>query len=496
MNTRPGPRARRGRKGRFGLMGFYNRDAYKWWVLFTASLGAIGVSLDSSILVVCLPTFARVFHTDSALMGWVNVAYLTMNQSLGLTLARIGDAKGRKRVYMAGLAFYTAGIAACALAQGPYQLIIARAIQGVGASTGWALTMAIVVAVFPGTERGKALGILAGAYSLGLVAGPVLGGLILDLLGWRAVFYLRVPVALLALVMAAVVIREQKGEEKEFRLDVAGAASLFGCLSALMLFLSLSGRWGMGSPPVLGLAATTVLFLALFILAERRAVQPIMDIGLFRKRLFSAAIASGGLQTASTATGIFLIPFYLSALGYSGALVGLFIAILAVPVMVLSPISGRISDRIGSTFLAAFGMAVIFAALLFLGRLGPAPSYFAIGAIVVVLGSGMGIFQPPNNSAVMGSVPKEMLGTASAVVMTVRNIGSSSAMAMAGALFSSYEAQHLARLSATIKDTRAAARLAASASLHDTLVIALVIAAIGCLTSLVRGRGSRKAAGA
>jgi EmrB/QacA subfamily drug resistance transporter len=473
-------------------MTFYKKDAYKWWVLFTASLGAISVSLDSSILIVCLPTLAKVFHTDSSVIGWVNIAYLTMSQSLGLTLARIGDAKGRKRVYMTGLAFYTVGIAACALAQGPYQLILARVVQGIGAATGWSLTMAIVVAVFPGAERGKGLGILAGAYSFGLVAGPVLGGLILDLLGWRAVFYVRVPVALAALVMAAVVIREQETEGGEFHLDVAGATSLFGCLSALMLFLNLAGRWGIKNLPVLGLAAVVILFFILFIIIEKGAIQPIMDLSLFRKRLFAAAIAAGGLQTAATATGIFLIPFYLSGLGYSGALVGLFIAILAVPVMVISPISGRVSDKIGSTFLSAFGMAVIFIALLLLGRLGPEPSYFGIGAVVVLLGSGMGIFQPPNNSAVMGSVPREVLATASAVVTTVRNIGSSSAIAVTSALFSSYESYHLHRLAEAVKDVRAAARLAAAASAHDTVMIALGVGAIGFFICLVRGPAGKK----
>lgn len=473
-------------------MVFHSKDAYKWWVLFTASLGAISVSLDSSILIVCLPTLARVFHTDSAVIGWVNIAYLTMSQSLGLTLARIGDAKGRKRVYMAGLAFYTVGIAACALAQGPYQLILARAVQGVGAATGWTLTMAIVVAVFPGSERGRGLGILAGAYSFGLVAGPVLGGLILDLVDWRAVFYLRVPIALLALVMAAVVIREQKSEDREFHLDVGGAISLFCSLSALMLFLNFAGRWGITSIPVLTFAAVAALSFLLFIHIEKSAVQPIMDINLFRKRLFTAAVASGGFQTASAATGIFLTPFYLTGIGYSGAVVGIFVAILAVPVMIFSPISGRLSDKIGSTFLAAFGMAVIFAALLLLARLGPAPSYVAIGTMVVLLGSGMGIFQPPNNSAVMGSVPKEMLATASAVVVTVRNLGSASAIAMASALFGSYQTYHLNRLSTVVKDLGWAKRLATTASVQDTLVFALAIGAIGFLACLVRGPSKRK----
>ncbi len=382
-----------------GKMVFYEKDVYKWWVLFTASLGAISVSLDSSILVVCLPTLARVFHTDSAVIGWVNIAYLTMNQSLGLTLARIGDAKGRKRVYMTGLAFYTIGIAACALAQGPYQLILARAIQGVGAATGWSLTMAIVVAVFPATERGKALGILAGAYSFGLVAGPVLGGLILDLLGWRAVFYLRVPVALLALIMAAVVIREQKSEETR-----VSPRCRRGCESLRLSFSphALSQPRGkMGHREhVRARPGSHHHTLSAPLHPRRKKCRPAHHgHKAFQETTFHRRHCERGTPDGLDGNRNFPYPFlFVGILGFSAALVGLFIAILAVPVMVISPISGRVSDRIGSTFLAALGMAVILTALLFLGRLGPAPSYFEIGTVVSFWAQAWEYFSPPTTA--------------------------------------------------------------------------------------------------
>jgi EmrB/QacA subfamily drug resistance transporter len=472
-----------------------DHNSYKWWVLFTVSLGAISVSLDSSVLIVCLPELAKVFHTDSSVIGWVNIAYLTTSQSLGLILAKIGDAKGRKKVYMAGLAFYIVGILACALAQGPVQLILARAIQGVGAATGWTLTMAIAVAVFPPEERGKALGILAGGYSVGLVVGPVVGGLILDALGWRAIFWVRAPIVLAAFLMAWMIIKEQASGVKEFRLDLGGATTLFGLLSSLMFFFNYAGRWGVGNPWVLTLGALSAAFFVAFLLIERRIAQPIIDLGLFKKRLFTAAVFSGGLQTFSTSTAIFLIPFYLSgALGYSSSVVGLFVALLATPVLIVSPISGKLSDRIGSRLLAALGMAILFVAFFGLSHLGIAPAFWQLAGSVALVGTGMAIFQPPNNSAVMGSVSKDTLGTASAVVSTVKNMGSSTAVALGGATFSSSQAFHvdrLTRVATGLTDPVVLKKLAAAASFHDTLVIAMVGSAAAVITSLVRGPRER-----
>jgi EmrB/QacA subfamily drug resistance transporter len=468
----------------------HDSHRYKWWVLFAVSLGSVSVSLDSSILIVCLPLLTRVFHTDPSVIGWVNIAYLTTSQSLGLILAKIGDARGRKAVYMTGLGFYTVGILACAVAQGPLQLIIARTVQGVGAATGWTLTMAIAVAVFPNEERGKALGILAGAYSLGLVVGPVVGGLILDAFGWRAVFWLRAPLALAALFMAAVVIKEQKSEETVFRLDIRGAVSLFGFITCLMFFLNFAGRQGFRQPLVQFLGLLSAAFLVLLLLSERRAYQPIVDLSLFRSRLFSAAILSSGLQTAATGTAIFLIPFYLSlALGYSSSAVGMFVALIALPIVVLSPISGKLSDKIGSRFLAALGIAVLFVAFLLLSRLGPTPSYPRLIGAIALVGTGMAIFQSPNNSAVMGSASRGALGTASALVSTVRNIGSSSAIALAGSAFTVSMSRHIERLLGSGVDTVTLKRIAAAASFRDTLFMAMIISLIALFASLVRGPG-------
>lgn len=472
---------------------FYEKDAYKWWVLFTVSLGGISVALDSSILIVCYPALAKVFNTDSSVIGWINVAYLTMSQSLGVTLAKVGDIKGRKKVYLLGLTFYGAGMVACALSQNPVQLIISRAVQGVGAATGWSLTTAIAVAVFPAAERGRALGILTGIYSVGLTVGPVLGGLILDLLGWRAVFYTRLPLVLAALVMGWTIIKEQAERTDGFRFDIRGALSLLACLSSFMLFLSFGGKLGFGTPWVMVAGTLAALLLVLFLFIEAGAAQPIVDLTLFKRRLFSAAVLSGGLQNAASAVAIFTMPFYLSrALGYSASAVGIFLAVLAVPLVVVSPVSGRLSDRIGSRFLAVFGMGVVLAALLLLRQLGSNPAYLETMVAVILLGTGMAIFQSPNNSALMGAAPRDKLGIASAILSTVRNIGSSSAIAVASSVYSVYEAHHLERLSKIGRDVQTAKIIASTLGFQDTLVIGIAIGLAGILTSSIRGAGQKK----
>jgi EmrB/QacA subfamily drug resistance transporter len=446
------------------------------------------VSLDNSILATCLPRLANVFHTDSSVIAWVNLAYLVMSQSLMLTLGKIGDTKGRKKVFIIGLTLYLAGLTACALSQNVEQLIASRAIQGIGASTGHSLSMAIAVAVFPADERGRTLGILASVYSIGLIAGPVLGGVLLDFLGWRAVFYLRVPLALTAIIMAWKIIKEQKSAEENLKFDIAGSVSLFGFLSSFLLFLTFGGKQGFTTPSVFLSGCLATILLVLFLVSEKKAPQPIIELSFFKKRLFTLATITAGLQSTGASFVIFLIPFFLmEGLGSSGSIVGIFMALSAVPLMVLAPVSGRLSDKIGFTFLSTLGVCVFSAALFLLSRLGEHPTYLGIGIRVTLFGIGMSIFMPPNNSAILGSVPRDKLGTASSIVMMTRQIGMSNGIAVAGALFSSRQTYLLDRFSHMGIDLLTAKKMASITGFQDIVLVGCVIASIGILTSLVRG---------
>jgi EmrB/QacA subfamily drug resistance transporter len=455
-------------------------------------IGSLSVALDNSILTAAMPRLAAVFHTDSSVISWVNLVYYITSQSLMLTLARIGDAKGRKRVFMTGLAFYGFGLLGCSVAQSAAQLIAARAIQGVGAATGYSLSMAIAVAVFPAGERGRALGILQGSNAVGLVLGPVIGGLILDLLGWRAVFFTRAPFALAGFLMAWLIVEEQKGTEESFRLDVAGSIGLFGFLSTLLLFLSFGGTRGFSDPPVLILGGAAFLLFASFFFAELKAPQPVIKLGLFKRRHFTAAASTGMLNGAAAAMMLFLVPFYLmQGLGFSGSVVGLCMALVAAPLLLITPFSGRLSDKIGSTFLCTAGMAMCCAGLLILNRFSAHPSVWSIATGIGLVGTGTAIFLPPNNSAVIGSVPRDMLGLASGVAIATRQVGVSSGIAVAGALFGNYQAHHLAGLVGSGIDMGAAKRLASIAGFGEAIIVGAAFAGLGVLTSLVRTSGRK-----
>lgn len=450
-------------------------------------------SLDASILYTSLPRLAAVFHTKSSTVGWLNIVFYIVNLSLTLTLAKIGDALGRKRVLLIGLVFYTCGLAWASMSFSMAQLIAARALQGVGGATAFSLGTAITVAVFPPDQRGKAVGILAGASSAGLIVGPVAGGFLLDLLDWRAVFYARVPIILACIIAIWVIVEEQKQRGKKFTFDIMGSVTLFLWLSPFLLYLSMAGRWGFLTLRNLPLAFCAVLFFIVFIVAERRASEPIVELDLFKKRLFATATASATVVAIGTSSTAFLVPFYLlKGLGFPSSAIGGYMAVLAVPSLLFSPLSGRLSDRFGSRGISTLGVIVVCVSLILLSRLGEKPAPFAIGLAVALTGAGIGIFHPPNNSALIGAVSKEMLGIASAIAMMARNVGTCVTLALAGAVFDIRESRHLLSLLNAGTDPSAAKALAAVAGFHDTFMVLLPIAAIGIVTSLIRGRTEKE----
>jgi EmrB/QacA subfamily drug resistance transporter len=463
-------------------------DSYRWWVLATVSTSMLMVGLDLSILAASLPHLARVFHTDSSVIGWVNILYFIVSLSLTLTLAKVGDALGRKKIFLTGLGIYCVGLTVASLSQSVGQLLIARAIQGSGGAMTVALATAITVAAFPPEERGKVVGILTGVSSVGLVAGPMVGGFLLDLLSWRGIFYTRVPVLLACLLLSWRIIKEPTdGKRLAFRLDIWGSLALFGWLSAFLLYLGLGRKIGFLSVRGIALAASAVVCFVLFILIEKRAFSPIVDLRLFKKPVFSASIVSSMATTVGSSSAAFLFPFYLmNGLGFSGSGVGSYMALLAIPAVILSPLAGRASDRIGSRALSTAGVAIGCIGVFALSRLGPAPTGLSIAIALFIAGSGMGIFHPPNTSALIGTVSKDMLGVASAMAMMARNVGTSVAVALSGTIFSLYESRHLASLQRSGTETALAKRLASVGGFHDALIIALFVAMIGIITSLIK----------
>jgi len=462
---------------------------YKWLALLTVAIGTFMGTLDASIVNISFPRLTQVFETEPSVVMWVSVAYLLVSVGLMLTLGRIGDTFGRKRVYILGFTVFTLGLVLCSLSQSIVQLILARVVQAIGSAMTVALSTAIVTAVFPNEERGKALGILGGVVSSGLLSGPVLGGLILDALDWSAIFYVRVPVGIIGVIMALILLKEQREAETGMKFDLGGAATLFGGLSCLLLFFNFGGRLGFTSPLAIILVASAVVLLALFIVFERRAPQPIVDLNLFRNQLFAAGNISLIIMFVAISANTFLMPFFLiDGLGHSASRTGLIFATISFTALIVGPVSGWLSDKVGSRILCTVGIALICTALFLLSRLTAESSEVDVIIRLVIQGIGSGMFSSPNNSSIMGSVPRDKLSTGSAMIATVRQIGMSCGIAIAGTIFTSREAFHATRFSLENLSQATVQRLSLISGFQDTLLFAAIACSIGIFTSLARGK--------
>ena len=464
------------------------KSTYKWLALLTLSIGTFMSTLDASIVNISLPELTEVFDTEPSVVLWVTVAYLLVSVGLMLSIGKLGDLFGRKRVYVSGLAIFTVGLILCALSQSVVQLILARVVQAVGSAMVIALGNAIITAVFPAEERGKALGLISAVVSAGLLSGPVIGGLLLDALDWRAIFYVRIPVGIIGLVMSWLWLREQKDEEATARFDWGGSVSFFGGLSCLLLCINFGGRMGFTSIPVLSLAAGAVVLLTSFFVFERKVTQPILALGLFRNRSFATSLTTMLIMFIAVAANMLLMPFYLlNGIGRTASQAGLLLAATSATSLLVGPVSGWFSDKIGSRILCTTGMALISTALFLMARLNINSSTFDILLRLIILGLGLGMFSSPNNSAVMGSVPRQNLSTASAMIATTRQIGMSCGIAIAGAMFTARELFHSTALAGEALAPGMLERLSLVSAYQDSFTYAAFFCIIGIFVSLVRG---------
>ncbi len=311
---------------------------YKWIAMSVVAVGTFMNTLDAGAIRIALPHLGHVFQVGPDTVVWVWLIWLLMGTGLMLTMGRVGDAFGRKRLYIFGLVIFSLGLGLCSLAQGLIQLVMFRLIQAVGAAMTISTGNAIVTASFPPEERGKALGIIGAVVGAGLLSGPVLGGFLLDLLGWRSIFYFRLPFGIIGAAMAWVLLKEQPSPKRGEKFDLLGAATLFFMLACLLLAVNRVQSLGWNSPLVVGLGVTGVLLLFFFLIVEMKAAQPVLDLRLFQRRLFSAASASHVFLYMSTAAVNFLMPFYLiEGLGFSASKSGLLLVTIPAIILVMSP---------------------------------------------------------------------------------------------------------------------------------------------------------------
>lgn len=451
----------------------------KWFVMAATGMSIFLATVDGSIVNIALPTIAQDLNADFATIEWVVLSYLLTMATLLLSMGRLADMRGKKSIFTAGLALFTLGSVLCAFAPSVYWLIGSRMAQAVGGAMMLALGTAIVTESFPPNERGRALGITGTIVSLGSITGPTLGGLIISVLSWHWIFLVNLPVGILAVFMAFRYIPALKPRGGQ-HFDFAGAGALFVSLLSFLLALTLGQGVGFTSLLILALFALTLAGAVAFITIERRVEQPMIDLRMFKNALFSVNLVTG-LITFLAASGVFLLmPFYMSGvLGFSTGQMGLVLTIVPITMGIMSPISGTLSDRFGTRPMTVIGLALLVLAFIGFSTLSTDTSLLGLMARYLPLGLGMGIFQSPNNSAIMGAAPKERLGIASGLLSLTRTLG----MTMGTALFAAIWAGNVinrvgAPLPGGAIDAPPQIQVAA---MHDTylIVIGLVVFGLG-----------------
>lgn len=408
----------------------------KWWVLLAIGTGTFMSALDGSVVNTTLPLITRSFNSTIASVEWVITIYLLVLSGLLLSFGRLGDIQGHKRVYIAGFSIFLFSSALCGLATSVNTLIIYRGLQALGAAMLMANSPAILTKSFPAQQRGQALGLQATMTYLGLTVGPSLGGWLADQFSWRAVFYINIPVGLIALVLSARFIHADHPTKASERFDLLGAFTFLSGLVVLLFALNQGYALGWTSPVILGALVVSALLLALFVRIERRARYPMLDLQLFRNWLFSGAVISAILNYTCIYTITFLLPFYLlQGRNSTPTQTGLILTSMPIIMAIVAPLSGTLSDRIGTRWPTVFGMAGLAAGLYLLSRFGPTTTIAQISFSLGVVGLGTGVFISPNTSALMGAAPLSRQGIAAGILATSRNVGMVLGVGLAGAVF-------------------------------------------------------------
>ena len=449
----------------------------KWWTLGAVAFGLFMIMLDNTIVNVALPAIEHSLHMSISSLEWIVTAYALTFAALLITGGKLGDMFGRRKMFIVGLVVFTLASLACGLAPSAGFLIGARAVQGIGAALMNPATLSIITATFPPKERGQAIGIWAGVSALALAIGPLLGGLIVDNINWHWIFYVNVPVGVVGIVVSYFFIRESRDTSHEQSIDLPGLVTSGGALLALSYALIEGNNHGWTSPEILGLFVGAAVLLAVFIQLELRQRLPMLDLSLFKIGSFVGA----NLVAMLVSLGMFGVFFYISLyvqniLGYSPTKAGAIFLPMTVLIILVAPIAGKLSDRVGSRWLMGAGMGILGVSLLLYQRIGLHTGFWSLLPQLLLGGVGMAMTMSPMTSAAMGSVPIDKAGVGSGVLNSFRQVGGSLGIALMGAILLSY--QHPTRLK------QVAAQQFVD-GLHAALLVSAVIAFAAAAVAIV-----------
>lgn len=456
-------------------------DRRRWLVALVVGLGTLLSAMAGSTVTLALPELGRDLDISIDTAGWVMEAFLLTVAVLLLPAGRGGDLLGHSRVYMIGFIVFGLASLACGLVSGFYELIAARVVQGIGGALIMSTAPALLTTSFSPKERGKALGIVSTATYTGLTIGPPLGGFLISTLGWRWVFFLNVPTGALILALGFFFL-PRRSERKPVVVDVAGTASLSLGLPLFLLAVIEGPSWGWLAPATLLLGVSGALCLGAFVVIEARSKAPLLQLALFRSRVFTGAALSAIANYIALFVPLIMIPFYLrEGLDLAPLSTGMLLMVQPFVMAVVASPSGWLSDKVGTRWLTTGGMILLASGLVGLSTIGGASSPVDVGLWLVLMGLGTGIFISPNSSALMGAAPRDQQGVAGGVLAVARTLGMIAGVALAMTVFTSVggrTGEQWTHLEFT--------------ALRWTLVVAAAVCAAGAVAAALRGRATGK----
>lgn len=452
----------------------------KWQLFLVVSVGVFMSTLDSSMVNIALPSIMNEYHSTLATTAWVVMVYLlTITVSL-LFWGHLADYLGRGRIYSTGMLVFGIGSFFCGMANNIHWLIFFRFCQALGAAMMMSTGPALIKLTFPAARLGRHMGLIGMAVSLGLMTGPSLGGIIIEYLSWRAIFFVTVPVGLIFFLFAVFIMPPPAEKRKLTSFDWLGGLLWAASLSLAILAVTLK------PPAQFILLAIAGFGFYLFIRHEKKALNPILPISLIRRRFFSMAIVSALLSFTVLFSVLILIPFYLDRiLTLSPSHIGLVMMAIPLAVLVVSPVAGWLSDSLGAQYLSTLGLLVSSVGALLLALLPQTATPLTVAARLALLGCGQAMFLSPNSASVMAHIHDEFAGISAGLLATARNMGMLMGVGLAGLIFSSVFSSYTGGLD--MKDFLPSHRPFFMAALRTSFLTAAAIGAIAVVVSWTRG---------
>ena len=463
----------------------------KWWTLGAMCFALFMIMLDNTVVNVALPSIQRDLQTSIGQLEWAVNGYTLSFGVLLVTGGRLGDIYGRRLMFLAGVAIFAITSATAGLAASPEMLIASRVLQGFGAALMMPATLSLITNAFPAAERGKAIGTWAGVSALALSIGPLVGGFLVEHVSWRAIFFINLPVAVVAIVATLFAVRESRDRTIARVVDLPGVATLTVALTALILALIEGNLWGWGSLRIVGLLTLGVVLLIAFVFVERRVRAPMVEFEFFGERNFLGSNAVAFIISFAMLGTFFFMAIYMQdVLGYSALEAGIRFLPTTVLIVIIAPLAGRLTDRIGPLWPIAAGLAILTVSMFMFSRIDAATTFSDILLPFMLMGVGIALTMSPMSTAAMNAVSRHKAGVASGILTMSRMVGGSVGVAASGAIF---QAQMGGFDPSAFATGGPGARSDFANALGSAMEVSAVVVLLGVIVALatIRGRGSR-----